>query len=614
MPKTFGELSATTPLSDSSVAALRPASDERASKGRISLLLFCRSGARVVPLVHGKPLVLGRMPPADIVIDDESISREHARMVLRKGKVSLEDLDSTNGTRVDGRRIDSVESIEPGAQLSVGRISAAVQLLGSLEDRQFGLFSHEAFELDLEAEVVRARSFGRPLALLLIRDTRTASSDIGAWFLHLQRHLRAFDRIAFYGSDLVEVLLPEADEDHATALMQRIRQEHPSLVAGLATFPAHGSSAGELLQASVAAARKAASDSPIRAADTVSPGRIALPVEGEAAGAVVQNLRMCELFRTAKRLSSSTIPVLILGETGTGKELVARAVHEDGPRRQQPLICINCAAMPDSLVESTLFGHEKGVFTGADRRRKGLFEEADGGTVFLDEVGELPASAQASLLRVLETGCFCRVGSATEIEVDVRVVAATNRDLHEMSQRGAFREDLLYRINTMTLEVPPLRERADELEPLAKHFVKLANEANERQIRAIHIDVIERLARHTWPGNVRELRNTIERAVVIAGNDVITVADLPRPIRGEAERPPPLLQTHDSLLAVDPDGAQEYVAVELDLRAEVERFERQLITETLRRADWSRRVAAERLCIPRRTLAHKIAKYGIEPP
>ena len=606
-------LSATTPLSDSSVVALRPGSDDRVAGGMLSLLLFCRAGARIVPLVEGRRLVLGRTRPADVVIGDESISRQHARVVLRDGRVFLEDLGSTNGTRIDGRRITEVEAVAPGDRVAVGRVPAVVQRLGSLEERQFGLFGHEAFSLDLEAEVVRARAFDRRFVLMLVRGTRTDSADTAAWFIHLTRHLRAFDRIAVYGSQMVEVLLPEAGADRAAALIDRLRQDHPTLVAGIAAYPDHGSSAGELLQAVTDAARKATTRSPVRAAAAVSPGRITQDDAGEASP-VVANPRMRALFDTARQLASSHVPVLILGETGTGKELVARALHEGGRRADRPLVCVNCAALPDSLLESLLFGHEKGAFTGADRRKKGLFEEADGGSVFLDEVGELPPGAQASLLRVLETGRFSRLGSHKEIQIDVRVIAATNRDLSEMRERGAFREDLFYRINTITLEVPPLRDRPEEIVPLAKHFVNLANQASDRSVRAVHADVVERLKAHAWPGNVRELRNTMERAVAIASSNEIGLTELPAFLCGDAHAG--LAVTSIPIAPADHDEGDQPgdIALDLDLRAEVDRFERGLIVDALRRADWSRRVAAERLCLPRRTLAHKIARYGIERP
>jgi DNA-binding NtrC family response regulator len=293
------------------------------------------------------------------------------------------------------------------------------------------------------------------------------------------------------------------------------------------------------------------------------------------------------------------IPVLIQGETGTGKEVVARQIHERGPRAGKPMLCVNCAAIPDQLTESTLFGHEKGAFTGADRRQRGAFERADGGTLLLDEVGELSAGAQASLLRVLETGHISRVGGGEEIPVDVRVLAATHRDLEAMCRAGGFRQDLLFRINTMTLKIPPLRQRGEEIEPLALAFLQQANEANGCQVSGISPEALELLRRHSWPGNVRELRNVIHRAVVIALGPQITPEDLPEELAG-AGGP-----------AAAPLPIQEQEAGDLDFKTRVQQFEIGLIRQALASTSGNQTEAAKLLRIPLRTLAHKVKTFGI---
>jgi len=296
--------------------------------------------------------------------------------------------------------------------------------------------------------------------------------------------------------------------------------------------------------------------------------------------------------------------VLLSGETGSGKEVVARAIHEGGPRASKPLICVNCGGIPAQLVESTLFGHEAGAFTGAGARAKGVFEAADGGTVLLDEIGELPAPAQAALLRVLESRRFSRVGSTEEIEVDVRILAATHRDLEERCRDGRFREDLLYRLNARTLTTPPLRDRPEEIPSLAARFIEQANSDNGCAVVGLDSDALELLARYPWPGNVRELRNAMARAVVIAEGDRIGPADLPERVRGTSLEPAGT--DAEALFAGLPAPGEVQ-----DLKEELARFEADLILQALEASQGDRTRAAERLGLPVRTLAYKMKAHGI---
>ncbi|MFS8069322.1 MAG: sigma 54-interacting transcriptional regulator [Byssovorax sp.] len=298
------------------------------------------------------------------------------------------------------------------------------------------------------------------------------------------------------------------------------------------------------------------------------------------------------------RIARSPIPVLLLGETGTGKEVVARAIHERSPRRARSMVCVNCGAIPAQLVESTLFGHERGAFTGASQQQRGIFEAADGGTVLLDEVGELPPAAQAALLRVLETRRVVRVGSSREIEVDVRVVAATHRDLEAMCASGGFRLDLLYRLNAMTLTIPPLRARPEEIVPLTLRFLHQANEANGLALRGVEPAALTLLQRYPWPGNVRELRNAIERAVILAEGE-----------RGRGARvAEPAMDRDPKSEGEEPAPASAEAA---DLRARLLRYEAKLIVEALRDTQWNQTEAAHALGMPLRTLVHKIKTLGI---
>jgi two-component system response regulator AtoC len=241
---------------------------------------------------------------------------------------------------------------------------------------------------------------------------------------------------------------------------------------------------------------------------------------------VAKSPRMQQVIEVIKVVAKSNATVLITGETGTGKELVARAVHSQSYRRDKPFVAVSCAALPESLLESELFGHEKGSFTGAYAQKKGKFEAADGGTLFLDEIGEMSTNIQVHLLRVLEEKEFARVGGNEPIKVDVRVISATNRDMKQAVTQGKFREDLYYRLNVVNIELPPLRERTEDIPLLAKHFLKGFALENQKEITGFSPQATDFLLKHDWPGNVRELENAIERAVILAQNAVIEAADL----------------------------------------------------------------------------------------
>jgi transcriptional regulator with PAS, ATPase and Fis domain len=243
-----------------------------------------------------------------------------------------------------------------------------------------------------------------------------------------------------------------------------------------------------------------------------------------------QSVSMRRIMSLIERVASSDAPVLISGESGTGKEITARTIHELSRRKGRPFLAINCAAMPDTLVESQLFGHEKGAFTGADHRHPGLFERASGGTLLLDEITEMHPDTQAKLLRVLEEGTLLRLGATDEINVDVRVLAATNRRVETAIQGGRLREDLYYRLNVSSIHLPPLRDRREDLPLLVDHFMRAANEKHRRQVEGLDDECFAALTGYRWPGNIRELRNAVEHAVIFSDSRVLGVKDLPRTI------------------------------------------------------------------------------------
>jgi two-component system, NtrC family, response regulator AtoC len=310
--------------------------------------------------------------------------------------------------------------------------------------------------------------------------------------------------------------------------------------------------------------------------------------------------RMHKVVETARRAAVFGLPLLLRGETGSGKEVLARLTHESSPRRKNPLVVINCASIPETLVEPTLFGHEKGAFTDARTRVTGAFERADGGSLFLDEVGELSSAAQADLLRVLDTGRFCRIGSTSELTVDVRVITATHRNLEAMVGAGTFREDLFYRLNAIVLELPALRDRRGDIDRLADTF--LAEFARTAKLeRRLSEAARQRLRAYRWPGNVRELKNVIERSAALCEAAVIEPHDLPKQFQCARETSGELTL---SLHASETEGVPP--SEPADLRERMKRFEARLLEDALRRACGNRAAAARILGIPVRTLNHKL--------
>jgi len=303
---------------------------------------------------------------------------------------------------------------------------------------------------------------------------------------------------------------------------------------------------------------------------------------------------MEEVINTAGRVARSKASVLIRGESGTGKELVARAIHTLSERKSNPFVVVNCAAMAESLFESELFGHEKGAFTGAEHRRIGKFEQANGGTLFIDEVGDIPGNIQVKLLRALQFGTIERIGGNETLSLNVRIVAATNRPLEELMRRGEFREDLYFRLNVVTILIPPLRERKTDIGPLVQEFIKKYSELNEKSINGISREAIGALFRYNYPGNVRELENIIQRAIVLSRGNTISMQDLP----------PTVLHRMEAS-AFDTDATIG------DLNAAVQSLERSMINEAMNKSEGNQVQAAALLNISERTLRYKLHKLGL---
>jgi len=305
---------------------------------------------------------------------------------------------------------------------------------------------------------------------------------------------------------------------------------------------------------------------------------------------------MKEIFKVVKQIADSKSTVLIMGDSGTGKELISRAVHYNSNRKNYPFVTINCAAIPETLIESELFGHEKGAFTNAIEKKLGRFEVAHQGTLFLDEIGELSLTTQAKILRFLEEKEFNRVGGSKTIKVDVRLITATNRDLNQLIKKGGFREDLYYRINVVPIVIPPLRERKEDIPSLIDHFINKFNVENNKNVKGIRKEALELMMNYEWPGNVRELENLIERVIALTYNEYIQADEIPFSFKNI----PKIDGLRESVL----EGKVSFIQAE-------EEFEKEVILDALKRTNYIQSHAAEILGISRRILKYKMDKLGI---
>jgi DNA-binding NtrC family response regulator len=312
-------------------------------------------------------------------------------------------------------------------------------------------------------------------------------------------------------------------------------------------------------------------------------------------GIVSQSPGMEAVLNSAARVAQSSASVLIRGESGVGKELVAKAVHFASDRKEQPFVAVNCAALSEGVLESELFGHEKGAFTGADRQRRGRFEMANGGSLFLDEIGDISAATQVRLLRVLQEHQFERVGGSETIQADVRVIAATNKNLEAAIAKGTFREDLFYRLNVVAIDIPPLRKRRDDIAPLLEHYLRRYAKENRRPNLSFSKEAWDVLLRYDYPGNVRELENIVQRAVIMSRGDTITIGDLPQIVR--------TLRAESTIPETTRGGS---------FTDQIEKLEKELIFEALRTNKYNQSKAAQSLGLSERNLRYRLKKWGVK--
>ncbi|MFO0559643.1 MAG: sigma 54-interacting transcriptional regulator [Polyangiales bacterium] len=588
----------TTARADAS--ALQPVTDERAR-----VIVLGPQGAKQF-VVTEAGAVIGRAFPAEIVVDDPSVSKQHLRVWLASdGTVRFADLGSTNGTTLNGLAVPH-GTFARGDTLRIGSVQLQLQP-SSASVLVPGVLAFDSF-VQRFAEEQRAHwTSAQPFSVLVVESQSTVA--LREWAPKVLGAIGAKDRAAQLRDDALVVLLSGARRSEARSIASAIAQGDGGLRVGAATYPEQGRDISSLVTAATAA--------------SAEPSGATIKSDG-----IVRGESTDSLWAMIDRAAPSVVPVMVLGESGTGKELVAQALHQRSARGDKPLRAVNCGAIPANLVESTLFGAERGAFTGADRTLKGLFEQAHGGTLFLDEVGELPLPAQASLLRVLETSKVTRIGGDREISVDVRIVSATHRDLERRCHEGTFRWDLYYRLNGLSLELPPLRERRDEIEPLVALFLEHAQRNGTTAVRGVHPKALEALRNYGWPGNIRELRNCVQRAALVANGPVIVLDDLTERVRTGERAPssPPSAAVMNGTLpppGLVPSGVgPSSLAVpsappsELDegegLRKALEKHEIKLITEALAKAGGSTSGAAAILQIPIRTLTHKINALGIK--
>ncbi|HSO33496.1 MAG TPA: sigma 54-interacting transcriptional regulator, partial [Labilithrix sp.] len=500
---------------------------------------------------------LGRGAEADLQLVSGGVSRAHARLVMRGQRASVLDLGSRNGTYVNRARVDGQQEVGPGDEVGVGDARLVLLRPAALPAGVVPVLVRRAFVARVDMDIATQQ---RPCLFVLQLPEHwyeiAAARDLVAKLAGTAYAGTYNDHILAFGARL-----PRAE---ALALLATVsRTLRLAGVDAASGFASEKDGDGEhLLETALKALLSAQEED----ADT-------------AEQPIVADKAMLQLYDEARRVAKSNINVLLVGETGSGKEVFARAIHV-ASGRTGPLICVNTAALPEQLVESELFGYEKGAFSGAASAKAGLIEAAAGGTLFLDEIGELAMPMQAKLLRVLEDHSVRRVGATSERKVDVRVIAATNCDLEQCVVEKRFRQDLLFRLNACVLAIPPLRERRGEIRRLAEVFVMRAAAAMGQPQLRLTPEALAALERHGWPGNVRELRNVIERAAAFCGGtgEPIGIAHLPPALRGGG---PPAVARAGAPATAAPQAAP--AAAPEDVRDSLRDFERQRIVEALQK-------------------------------
>jgi DNA-binding NtrC family response regulator len=578
---------------------------------RCYLLVFETESSSIFHLPPAGEVVVGRAPEAHLRVQESSASRHHAKFLIAEDEVRVLDLNSHNGTRVNGERVTSSRLLASGDAIS---IAPGITMVFHREDRLArarNVLDPVAARKRLEEELERSLRYKCPLTVV--------SLAFGEGQLETHRKkvlgavgevLRLIDVVAWDGERML-AMLPELSAREVGIVLGELGQALERLGVevrlGWAVCPSDGSDPDTLL----AGARVAA--------DAAVPGRPSAAAEGDATitlgerQLVVADPAMVRLYALLKKLAASDVPVLISGETGSGKEIASTALHAWSKRKDGPLVTLNCAALPEHLIESELFGFEKGAFSGAQNAKPGLLESASGGTLFLDELGELPLPAQAKLLRALETQKVMRLGEVRERPIDIRLVAATNRNLEEESKAGRFRQDLFFRLSTARVILPPLRHRRRELPALARALLREACEKGGRPPMTISPGAMQKLLAHPWPGNVRELKNALDFAAATAQEVVLQPWDLPESVEGsgattESAAPAAGASSGGGASAAGPAEATRQFR---PIGEEVAELERDRMAAALAATGGVQTRAAELISMPLRTFVTKLKQYNL---
>jgi len=553
------------------------------------------------PLGRSGEIALGR--GGDIVIPHVNVSRRH--VAVRLGPtLEVCDLGSTNATTLDGAALEPNVwmPVRPGDVVVVGGEALAMIHDGEARSVPTRHIGREWLEREVSERVAEHERSGTPFGVLTV-----SSRSSRRWVDVLAGVLLERDRLVVIGDAEAYIVLANRTEDQAQALQRTLDAHLGRIGANAKMRLRHCPHDGTTTEAI--------------AGEPVADNRLHRTTM-RPTGPLVRNAAMVNLYSLVDEVAPSHVTVLILGETGVGKDVLANALHVRSPRAAAPFVSLNCGAMPETLLESELFGHERGAFTGAVNSKPGLLETAEGGTIFLDEVGEMPVATQAKFLRVLEDRTVRRVGALKPRAIDVRVVSATNRDLQKDIAQGRFRADLYYRLNGLSFVVPPLRERRDEIAVLAAHFVTNAASVLGKPVPKLGIEALASLEAYPWPGNIRELRNVIERAVLLSRGRSITPDLFPSELNAA---PSPSVSTTGKPSApstpnlddsgVDPRFTTFPPAGNTQrLLAEVEQLERANIVDALAKCNGNQTRAAQLLGISRRVLINRIERYDLPRP
>jgi DNA-binding NtrC family response regulator len=543
--------------------------------------------SRRVDVPEDGVLQIGRSEDADIRIESEAVSRLHAKLIFSGGRAQIADLGSHNGTLLNGERI------EGSCSLASGDVVAIADTLLILRSEKS---AHPNTPLDLDQmnrridqEIARATDYDRPFSVVVVRvDSDARTPRVGATAL---ASVRPMDVVCVHGNSII-ALLPELDAQagHAQGMALLEAVAGSAVRGGIASYPADGCDTATLLSAARGSLAIA------RPGQLVIASTAAVEHRVGSQRVIVVDPAMVKLYDLIRRLARSDITVLVTGETGSGKENAAAALHHWSPRANGPFVPLNCAALPESLAESELFGYERGAFSDARTAKPGVLERASGGTLFLDEVGDLSLPVQAKLLRAIEVKRITRLGDVREREIDVRVVAATNVDLDVAVTQGRFRQDLLFRLTGAAVAIPPLRHRRQEIPLLARTFVQMESDRLGRAKLELAEATLAALARYDFPGNVRELKNAMDFAVATAEGHAIQLHDLPVRITGVVAEASPT--------AAKPSFRP--------LADELRELERRRIIEALDSSDGIQTRAAALIGMPLRTFTFRMRQYGIE--